>query len=201
MRTRLFIDFWNFTLQWKNRAGGGKHNWKKVPMVLASAAQDALAGAGLGDLILSETRVYSSFEPGRDEKLRNFLDNFLDRQPGVRVFNAERHWKQRAVHCRICGKDNVVCQHCGKPLGRAAEKTVDARIVTDMLNLAWEDAYDIALLVSSDKDFIPAVECLQEKNFRVVNATWKGLGNELAKTCWASFEIDSYIPDLLRSND
>ncbi|MBN2496566.1 MAG: NYN domain-containing protein [Deltaproteobacteria bacterium] len=147
---------------------------------------------------MSEASVYASFEPRREEKLRNWLDNFLDRQPGVRVFTAERHWKQHEVHCRSCDRNNTVCQHCGAPLGRAAEKTVDARIVTDMLNLAWEGAYDLALLVSSDKDFIPAVECLQAKNFRVVNAAWKGLGHELAKVCWASFEIDELIPSLLR---
>ncbi len=45
-----------------------------------------------------------------------------------------------------------------QPLGRAAEKTIDARIVTDLVGLAWEGAYDVAILVSADKDFIPAVE-------------------------------------------
>ena len=200
MRTRLFIDFWNFTLQWKDRAGDLKHDWHKIPTVLIDGARDAMETASLGGLTLEETRVYASYEPGLDEgrKLRNWLDAFLDRQPGVRVFAAERRWKQRPVHCRFCGEYNVECQHCGKKLGRAAEKTIDARIVTDLMNLAWEGAYDLALLVSSDKDFIPAVECLQAKNFRVVHATWRGLGQELAKVCWASFEIDNLIPKLVR---
>jgi len=27
-------------------------------------------------------------------------------------------------------------------------------IATDMISLAWEDAWDVAILISSDKDFI-----------------------------------------------
>ncbi len=198
MRTRLFVDFWNFTLQWKQRTNDVRCNWRKVPIVLSNGTRDIMKAASLGGLTLEETRVYASYEPNREENLRGWLDTFLNRLPGVRVFTSERHWKQRPVHCRFCGNDNIICQHCDEKLGRAAEKTVDARIVTDMLNLAWAGAYDLALLVSSDKDFIPAVECLQNKNFRVINVTWEGIGQELAKVCWASFEIDSFIPKLVR---
>jgi len=72
------------------------------------------------------------------------------------------------------------------------------RFVTDLLGLAWEDAYDAAILVSADKDFIPAVEYLQAKNFKIINAAWRGIGNELAAICWASFEIDTLISKLAR---
>jgi uncharacterized LabA/DUF88 family protein len=34
------------------------------------------------------------------------------------------------------------------------EKGVDTRIVTDMMSLAWNGAYDVAVLVSADRDFI-----------------------------------------------
>lgn len=83
-------------------------------------------------------------------------------------------------------------------MGRAAEKTVDARIVTDLMTLAWENSFDVALLVTSDADFIPAVEALQSKNFKVVNATWRGVGHDLATKAWASFEIDPLVETLTR---
>ena len=67
-----------------------------------------------------------------------------------------------------------------------------------MVGLAWEGAYDVAILVSADKDFIPAVEHVQAKNFKVVNATWRRRGNELAKVSWASFELDGLISTLKR---
>ena len=56
----------------------------------------------------------------------------------------------------------------------------------------------MAVLVSSDKDFIPAVDYLQSKNIHIINATWHGRGHELAKICWASFELDSYAASLIR---
>ena len=196
-RVRLFIDFWNFSLAWSRRAGGANCDWKKVPLTLLNAASGSLAQAGLGQLDLLETRVYASYEPGRENKLRDWLHNFLDRQPGVRVFAAERHWRERPIHCRTCDTETSHCK-CGASFGRAAEKTVDARIVTDLMSLAWEQSFDVALLVTSDADFIPAVENLQAKNFRVVNATWRGHGHELAAKAWASFEIDPLMPSLRR---
>jgi uncharacterized LabA/DUF88 family protein len=198
-RVRLFIDFWNFTLAWSERAGEARCDWTKVPVEFRAAASAALAKAGLGDLDLVETRIYASYEPGTEagRRLKHWLHNFLDRQPGVCVFAAERHWRERAVHCRACDHETVRCQ-CGAPFGRAVEKTVDARIVTDMMGLAWEGSYDVALLVTSDADFIPAVETLQTKNHRVVNATWRGHGHELAAKSWASFEIDPLVPRLVR---
>jgi uncharacterized LabA/DUF88 family protein len=198
MKLRLFIDFWNFSLNWNDRSGGAQCDWSCLPLVLAQEAQTLLGNAGLGNLSLEETRVYASYEPGREAKLKGWLHNFLDKQPGIRVFAVERHWKKHTIHCRACGTDFATCPSCQADLGRAAEKTVDSRIVTDMLSLSWEGAYDIALLLSSDRDFIPAVDRLQSKNFKVLNATWRGHGHELAKVCWASFELDSVIQKLKR---
>lgn len=36
------------------------------------------------------------------------------------------------------------------------EKGVDTFIATDMIRLAWENAYEIAVLASSDSDLVPA---------------------------------------------
>jgi uncharacterized LabA/DUF88 family protein len=69
-----------------------------------------------------------------------------------------------------------------------------------MLSLAWAEAYTVAVLVSSDADFVPAVENLQDKGFKVVNVTWHNLGHELAKRCWAAIEMDPFVPQLVRSS-
>ena len=52
----------------------------------------------------------------------------------------------------------------------APEKGVDTAIVTDLLSLAGEEAYDVAILVSSDADHIPAVEWIQAHGRKVINA-------------------------------
>ena len=58
-----------------------------------------------------------------------------------------------------------------------------------MIRLAWEDAYDIAVLVSSDSDFVPVVEFLDLRGKKVVQAEFPPVGSHLAKACWASFDL------------
>ena len=198
LRVRVFVDFWNFQLTWNERSGGLRCDWPRLAAVLCQEASGVLSAAGLAGLSLEETRVYAGYEAGRENKLKAWLHGFLDRQPGIRVFTSERRWRTHPVHCRWCEAEFPVCPSCNAPFGRAAEKTTDARIVTDLMGLAWESAYDVAILVSADKDFIPTVEHLQAKNYKVINAAWRGIGHELAKVCWASFEIDRLIPSLER---
>ncbi len=197
-RTSIFIDFWNFSLQWRNRAYGERIDWTRVPSALLGESERQLQSAGSGDVLhLEETLVYASYdedEAGR--KLKGWLDAFLDKQPRFRVTTRVRRSKARSVYCRACEHSIEKCPHCDELLRWAPEKGVDTSIVTGLLSLAGERAFDAALLVSSDTDYLPAVEWLQSRGFKVINATWANHGHELARACWASFELDSIVPDL-----
>ncbi|MEA2231810.1 MAG: hypothetical protein QOD83_1626 [Solirubrobacteraceae bacterium] len=198
-RTRVFIDFWNFTLQWRDRAGAARIDWPQVPRVLLDQAGTRLEAAGIKEpLTLEETLVYASYNPATDSKLKGWLDGFLDKQPSFRVNTRERRAKPRTIHCASCGYENGQCQHCSAAFRWAPEKGVDTAIVTDLLALASEDAYDVAVLLSSDADHIPAVEYVQTHGRKVVNATWARHGFDLATTSWASFVLDDVIALLTR---
>lgn len=67
-----------------------------------------------------------------------------------------------------------------------------------MFSLAWANAYSVAILVTSDADYVPAVENLQAKGFKIINAAWKNIGFQLSGVSWASFHIDDLIPQLIR---
>ncbi len=194
---RIFIDFWNLQLAWNEYSGGQKMDWTGLPKVLVREAINIL---GRDEISYDGSRVYASVDATKpeDRKLRGWLENFLDRRPGFNVFIRERHPRPRKIHCKQCDREFSECPHCGQPLRRAAEKGVDAAIVTDMLSLAWENSLAVALLVSSDADYIPAVELLQNKGFKVINTTWRGQGHELARTCWGSIELDGFISELRR---
>jgi uncharacterized LabA/DUF88 family protein len=84
-------------------------------------------------------------------------------------------------------------------LAGTIEKGIDTGIVTDMIKLAWEDTYQIGVLVSADRDFIPAVEFLQSKGKKIVHAGFPSAGMELAQTSWASFDIGKRIEEFKRS--
>ncbi|NPA13282.1 MAG: NYN domain-containing protein [Aquificae bacterium] len=64
------------------------------------------------------------------------------------------------------------------------EKGIDILLATDMISLAYRDAYDTAVLVSGDSDFIPVVEKVQDLGKRVENASFKKTSSyELRKVC------------------
>lgn len=158
-------------------------------------------GADLeGELKLEEARVYASFNPASeaDVKLREWLTSLLDRQAGFRVFTTERKERPVKVYCRECGRSVAVCHQCLRTLVRSREKGIDTAIVTDLLSLAWERAYDVGMLVSSDGDLVPCVERVKEKGFKIINASWPTRGHDLARACWASFNITDVVSTLVR---
>ena len=201
-RTSIFIDFWNFSLQWRNRAHGDLIDWRKVPAELLGESERQLQLAGFGDTLhLEEALVYASYDeddPGR--KLKGWLDAFLDKQPRFRVATRVRRSKPRSVYCRACEHSIEKCPNCQETLRWSTEKGVDTAIVTDLLSLAGEGAFDAAILVSSDTDYLPAVQWLQSRGFKVINATWANHGHELARACWASFELDAIVSKLRQSS-
>ena len=52
-------------------------------------------------------------------------------------------------------------------------KEDDIHIAVDMVKLAYNDAYDTAILVSTDGDFVPAVRAVKEKGKKVENIGFK----------------------------
>jgi len=112
----------------------------------------------------------------------------------------ERRSRRKTVFCRDCETEIAECPNRQSPLRRAPEKGVDSTIVTDLVVLAWEGAYDVAILLSSDADFTPAVVALQNRGLKIINATWKGHGADLARSSWASFELDPLIAELTRGS-
>lgn len=60
-------------------------------------------------------------------------------------------------------------------LGR--EKAVDVKLATDMIVL--RDIYDVALIVSGDQDYVPAVQVIKDSGRRVINVSFKTRGGKL----------------------
>ncbi|NLP04408.1 NYN domain-containing protein [Candidatus Fermentibacteria bacterium] len=79
------------------------------------------------------------------------------------------------------------------------EKGVDTAIATDMIRLAWEGAYEIAVLVSLGADLVPAVEFLDAKGRKVIQAGFPPKGQDLMKACWGSFDLFSGRGDFERA--
>ncbi|MBI2766961.1 MAG: NYN domain-containing protein [Chloroflexi bacterium] len=191
-RVRIFVDFWNLqiTMNQRERAITGSPNflfdWSKLPMWLVRKAAEKCGNLSLA---YEGMHVYASYHPrANDERLKGWLLTWLNRQPGVQVVLKERRPKD-APQCPSCRAEVPSCPTCGGSLRGTQEKGVDTAIVTDMIRLAWESAYDVAVLVSSDSDLVPAVEFLDLRGRKVIQAGFPPVGSHLAAACWASFDM------------
>jgi uncharacterized LabA/DUF88 family protein len=71
------------------------------------------------------------------------------------------------------------------------EKGVDIKIAVDMFKLAHDNVYDTAILVTSDGDFVPVIEVIQELGKHVENAYFgRGHSFHLRKACDKFIELD-----------
>ena len=195
-RVRIFVDFWNLQLTISERELKHNHNdpkfkqfhidWLQLPKKLI-AEVSALLGAPCA---YEGTNIYTSYD-GKTEsgrKHHKWATDWLDRQAGMQVNCYERQPKN-PPKCNHCYKPIESCPHCSQQIAGTVEKGVDTAIVTDMIRLAWEKAFDIAIIVSSDADMVPAVEFLDLRGFKIIQAGFPPKGSHLAKSCWASIDL------------
>jgi len=75
---------------------------------------------------------------------------------------------------------NVIKRPVRRKGDRMIEKGVDVALTTEMLSLGFMNAYDIAILVSGDNDYVGAVQKLKDVGKIVEVAAFEcGLGREL----------------------
>jgi len=205
-RIRVFVDYWNLQLALNAReeALTGQHDvrfridWRGLPLWLARKAAEATRIAMWS---FEGAIIYASYNPETSEgkSFSNWASNWLNRQPGIQVHCRARQPKN-PPRCPACHESIPNCprQECGARLAGTIEKGVDAAMVTDMIRLAWEDAYDIAVLASSDADLVPAVQFLDQKGRKIIQAGFPPSGVQLATSCWASFDIFRHREELRR---
>ncbi|MBI4169079.1 MAG: NYN domain-containing protein [Acidobacteria bacterium] len=209
IRVRVFVDYWNFQLslnETEAKARGledyrFKVDWKGLGQWLARKACQTTS-IDPGRHSFEGVIIYASYNAKTKEgaSFHGWATTWLDRQPGVRVECRER--KPKALpKCPTCHQEISVCPHpgCGKPIIATVEKGVDTLIATDMIRLAWEDAYDVAVLATSDSDLVPAVEFLNIKGRKLVQAGFPPRGIDLATACWASFDVAPQRHEIERS--
>ncbi len=73
------------------------------------------------------------------------------------------------------------------------QKEVDVAMACEMVVQAMRDNYDVALVVSGDRDFVPAIQHVQSAGKRVeVAAFKKSFSFEMKKMSDYYYELDSY---------
>ena len=59
----------------------------------------------------------------------------------------------------------------------------DVYLATDLIKGAYENLYDVAIIVSGDEDFIPAIKLAQKNKKKVINAFFPKSSSYLLREC------------------
>jgi uncharacterized LabA/DUF88 family protein len=199
VRVRVFVDFWNFTLDINSRDKNFRVDWSKLGHIISTEAAGIVAPGAF--LKFQGMNVYGSYDPSKpkDAKLKNWFLNTLDKMAGVDVILLARQRKRSGPTCPNCQYTIEKCPECGGDMRGTEEKGVDTRIATDMISLAWIDNYDVAVLVSADRDFVPVAEFLQTKGIKVVHGAFPPAGSQLTQKCWAHINMATLMPKFKRA--
>ena len=190
-RVRIFVDHSNLhlTMLSKARNAGAAwdgFDWAKMPSWLVNQAASICK---LERPVYEGAHIYVSHDPDdpQHEGRRKFA-RMLSTQVGVHVVQKQL-WRKSPPTCRHCRAPIDACPKCGGPHEPRVEKGVDTAMVADMMSFAWRDTYDVAVLASSDSDFVPVVQHLHERGIKVVQAGVPPTGADLRRNCWASLDL------------
>jgi hypothetical protein len=202
LRVRIYVDFWNFQLGWNeaNKTSGTivQIPWRELPQILTTEASKGQAAKFAGVHVYASVNVSSP----KDRNLNKWLHHTLASYTGYSVDVRERKPRNRAVRCQeeSCKTSISTCPSCNTPLRSAGEKGVDAAIITDLIASAFDDNYDIGVLISGDADLAPAVRYIQKKTDKqVVQAYFRSHGDELRNACWDHVFMDDLMPKFVSS--
>jgi hypothetical protein len=125
---------------------------------------------------------YVGVSAGAPPLVEGFLKG-LELRPGYFV--------KRDPRVRRAGR----CPTCGAEYEYTTEKRVDTRLVADLIHYAANGAYDAAVLVSGDDDFVPAVEAVNALGKQVWVATWSAeeLSTDLRVRCFGQLRLSEGI--------
>src|SRR5204863_492692 len=125
---------------------------------------------------------YVGVSSGAPQQVEAFLKG-LELRPGYFV--------KRDPRVRRTGR----CPNCGSEYEYTTEKRVDTRLVADLIHYAAHGAYDAAVLISGDDDFVPAVEAVNALGKQVWVATWSAeeLSTDLRVRCFGQIRLSDGI--------
>ena len=201
LSVQIFVDYWNFSLALRSEArklrlGGPRVDWDLFPERLVQQASSALA---LDNLWRKQTSIFTSYDPERDSEVghRDWVNGYLRRRRRTKVINPPRSPVQSPPSCPSCHVFVAYCPWCGADLRGFEEKGVDTGLSVAMSTASRSGELDIAILISSDTDMIPAIRSVRKDGHRVVHARFPPGGNRVARACNVSIDILEQTDDLV----
>lgn len=197
---QVFIDYWNIVLAVRSaareRQGPENLDWARFP---ARLVKQATAELNIASLKYERTHIFTSYNPDRESgrRGRDWTNNVLRRKPRTAVHQFQRVPEREAPKCPHCGAEVPVCPICNEDFRGYQEKGVDVALAITLAEAAWDGRFDVAVLVSSDRDLIPAIQSAKRHGRQVVYAAVPPGSYAVRKVCNAAIEIDASDPEIL----
>jgi hypothetical protein len=176
MKVCIFIDGQNFYRSLTRYDEGLRVDYDRLAVWITQTV-------GGPSALFAGAYYYVGISPGAPALVESFLKG-LELRPGYFV--------KREVRVRRGGR----CPMCGGDYEYTTEKRVDTRLVADMCHYAAIGAFDAAVLVSGDEDFVPAVEAVNALGRQVWVATWSAeeLSSDLRVRCFGHLHLSDGVP-------
>jgi uncharacterized LabA/DUF88 family protein len=195
-RVAIFVDGSNFYHALKGRFGHAKIRFDALARVLTNRAPDRTL-----------LRVYyynAAYDQVADSKAYAKQQRFFDslRRTPYLALNLGRLERRPPDWSGIDAEGRRQIEAIlGEPLPEYTyvEKGVDVQLAVDMVKLAVANTYEVAVLVSADGDFAPAVELVKQLGKHVEVAYVEGCAaNLLRDVCAFEIVIGEHIMDQCR---
>ena len=137
----------------------------KVVLNKGRRTRDEIDGLEGDELVTKMNEIVTKLKE-REQRFRGRFDGWHVIQNGI----AGKH---RAMEFRRAGaiRYNLFDKRMGQ------EKAVDVKLATDLIMLRGN--YDVAVLVSGDQDYVPAVQAVKDAGKTVVNVAFEDQGGRL----------------------
>jgi len=202
VRVFIFVDYWNFVSSLNENEPKFQSDWTKVAPTIMAEVQALDTSIPPQRYVYQGMRVVGSFDPdsAAGKKSKNWATTFLSsRVAGCTVHFVERQRKKSGPKCPTCHHEVRRCPECDADMRGTEEKGVDTRIATEMISYAWEGSYDLAVLVSADRDFAPVIEFLQAKGKKVIHAGFPPKGALLRQVSWGNIDLSAKMVQLRKT--
>lgn len=175
MKVSVFFDGQNFYRSLQRYDESLRVDYDRLAAWITQAA------GGLG-AIFAGAHYYVGVSSDAPPLVEGFLKG-LELRPGYFV--------KRELRVRRSGR----CPACSAEYEYTTEKRVDTRLVADIIQYAAIGAFDAAVLVSGDDDFVPAVEAVNALGKQVWVATWSAeeLSTDLRVRCFGHIHLSDGI--------
>jgi len=175
MKVSVFFDGQNFYRSLQRYDESLRVDYDRLAAWITQAA----GGPGA---IFAGAHYYVGVSADAPPLVEGFLKG-LELRPGYFV--------KRELRVRRSGR----CPACSADYEYTTEKRVDTRLVADIIQYAAIGAFDAAVLVSGDDDFVPAVEAVNSLGKQVWVATWSAeeLSKDLRVRCFGRIHLNEGV--------